>query len=91
MTLREYTLTDVRLTNGLTYWYKIEDVAFDGAMTMIPVMPPSQEPAKVQALPTEFGLSQNAPNPFNPVTEIRYPFPEASVVVLTVYNTVGRE
>ena len=91
---REYAFTDVRLTNGLTSWYKLEDVAFDGTRTMhgpISVMQQAEEAVKVKALPMEFGLSQNFPNSFNPVTEIRYQLPEASVVVLTVYDTLGQE
>ena len=91
---REYAFTDVRLTNGVTYWYKIEDVAFDGTRTIhgpISVTPQAEEAVEVQALPTEFGLSQNFPNPFNPATEIRYQVPEASHVVLAIYDVLGQE
>ncbi|MBK8550168.1 MAG: T9SS type A sorting domain-containing protein [Ignavibacteria bacterium] len=39
----------------------------------------------------EFNLFENQPNPFNPVTKIRYEIPEAGLVKLTVYDISGRE
>jgi len=41
-------------------------------------------------LPSRYGLSQNFPNPFNPVTTFRYAIPQKSNVTLTVYNITGR-
>ena len=35
-------------------------------------------------------LSQNVPNPFNPVTRIRYELSRTSVVTLSVYDVAGR-
>jgi hypothetical protein len=37
-----------------------------------------------------FALEQNAPNPFNPSTTIRFSTPVAAVVDLTIYDVTGR-
>lgn len=42
------------------------------------------------ALPTEFALSQNVPNPFNPTTDISFALPKDSRVSLSIYNVLGQ-
>jgi hypothetical protein len=39
----------------------------------------------------EFWLYQNYPNPYNPVTKIKYQIPELCFVTLKVYDILGRE
>ncbi|MCI0496622.1 T9SS type A sorting domain-containing protein [candidate division KSB1 bacterium] len=42
-------------------------------------------------IPTEFELSSNYPNPFNPTTTIQFGLPREAKVKLTVYNINGQE
>ena len=44
-----------------------------------------------QLRPERYALHPNAPNPFNPTTQIRFDLPVASLVRLTVYNVLGQE
>ena len=41
-------------------------------------------------IPEEFALHNNYPNPFNPITTIRYDLPQESDVTLTIYDITGR-
>jgi hypothetical protein len=43
------------------------------------------------AIPTEFKLLQNHPNPFNPETTIEYQLPQAAEITLSIYDIQGRE
>ena len=59
-------------------------------LTGVQPPPPPEDPVTVAAYP-EYRLEQNFPNPFNPVTEIRYSVKEAGHVRLSVYNVIGQE
>ncbi|MGD9488693.1 MAG: FlgD immunoglobulin-like domain containing protein [Calditrichaceae bacterium] len=43
----------------------------------------------INSVPAEFSLQGNYPNPFNPVTTIRFGLPEAANVKLVIYSVTG--
>lgn len=45
----------------------------------------------INIIPTEYSLSQNFPNPFNPVTKISFDLPHDGNVKLIIYDLLGRE
>ena len=54
------------------------------------VMPDPTDVAAGEAAPLKIVLGQNAPNPFNPTTTIRYSLDERGPVRLSVYGPTGR-
>ena len=44
-----------------------------------------------ELVPLSFKLYHNHPNPFNPITSLRYDLPEQAQVTLTLYDLIGRE
>jgi hypothetical protein len=51
----------------------------------------SVELTQNDGLPSEFMLSQNFPNPFNPTTSLQFALPKTEHVLVRVYDMLGRE
>jgi photosystem II stability/assembly factor-like uncharacterized protein len=58
---------------------------------VINLKPTSVEEEFIHEIPKEYTLLNNYPNPFNPITTIRYDIPERSAVLLKVYDVLGSE
>ena len=43
-----------------------------------------------ELLPNNFALYQNQPNPFNPITTLRYDLPQNEMINITIYDMKGR-
>ena len=87
-----YSLIDNDITSDIQY-YRLKQIDFDGSFEY------SQVVEVVIGMPTEYSLSQNFPNPFNPATKIKYSIPSVTLrqaqsdihVTLKVYDMLGNE
>jgi hypothetical protein len=74
-----------------TLWVRGQDAAGQwGNATSLDVVVNSPAAAEEIAIPTRFALYDCVPNPFNPITTIRFALPEPSMVRLNVYDIAGR-
>jgi hypothetical protein len=75
--------------DGWKYYYKITAVDHAGNESA-PASPGTVTGTEPPAMPKTFVLYQNVPNPFNPMTRIRFDLPEGAMVRLVVYNVNGQ-
>ena len=47
--------------------------------------------AEIGLLPTSYTMYPTYPNPFNPVTTLRYDLPEPGRVAIRIYNLLGQQ
>ena len=69
----------------------LKDIKIAGADGNIVRSLSRTESSDIKAIPVNFALQQNFPNPFNPSTEIRFDLPENDHVTLAVYNMMGQK
>lgn len=81
---KNYSFKDNSVSGG-TYSYRLKQIDLDGQFEYSDVVEVSVGGVK------KYNLAQNYPNPFNPTTEISFSIPKKGNVILTVYNSLGKE
>jgi hypothetical protein len=70
-----------------TYWYFLEDVAYDGQINRYDMISVQTDRMHVRA----YHLFQNYPNPFNSQTRISFSLQENGPVQIIIYTITGQE
>jgi hypothetical protein len=82
---------DVANPTVAAYWGSINPLSYD-AWNYDTNEPSDEVSVDLDAgLPDEFKLLGNFPNPFNPVTKLRFDIDDRSNVIVTIYNILGNE
>ncbi|MBM4403647.1 MAG: DUF2341 domain-containing protein [Candidatus Cloacimonetes bacterium] len=89
-----YTYTDSEIPEEGTYYYWLQNVDFDGVWNihgpvMVNVFQNTDDP-NAPEIPITTSLNTIYPNPFNPVTYIKYSITEDLPVRLDIYNSKGQ-
>lgn len=80
-----YKYSDKNLETG-KYLYRLNQVDYNGNVQVYLL---NQE--VIVGVPNKFAMSQNFPNPFNPVTKFNYELPQDLNVTMKVYDMTGKE
>ena len=82
-TINNYSYEDV-LDEAGSYFYRLKQIDFNGHYSF------SDQVTVEYRLPKSFIVSHNYPNPFNPVTTIKFDIPNDGLVQLDVFDILGR-
>ncbi|NUO81165.1 T9SS type A sorting domain-containing protein [candidate division KSB1 bacterium] len=93
VTALEYRDEQIDKNTNYVYAVKAKDYADNASVfsNEIPVTTTSVAGRPSDAIPTDYALGNNYPNPFNPTTMITYQLPKAGEVKLTIINSLGQK
>ena len=77
---KSFDRNDTPISIGYTIYGNDENIISQGMKSM-----------QIRAIPDEYSLHHNYPNPFNPSTTIMYDLPETGFTRLLIYDLLGRE
>ncbi len=81
----QYSYSDTTTVPGRTYYYKLVDMSVSGWSG-------EHGPVSLEtAFPKTFQVHQNFPNPFNPVTRIRFDLPKVMQTRIEIFNVMGQQ
>jgi len=84
-TTHSYTFVDKNVELGKKYFYKLADIDYNGSVVL-------HGPVQSEVLaPTEYSISNNYPNPFNPETKMKIAIKDKGVVSLVIHNVLGQK
>ncbi|HRI46487.1 MAG TPA: FlgD immunoglobulin-like domain containing protein [Ignavibacteriaceae bacterium] len=83
------------LTSNTTYFWRVRSVNNEGNYSAYSntgiFVPSGTTSADNINLPISFEVAQNYPNPFNPSTTINFALPTKELVIVKVYDVLGKE
>jgi hypothetical protein len=87
------TYNDTEYELNVTYYYRLAAADYTGNLSgyteTVETMILSIDADGL--IPDVYALHQNHPNPFNPITTLRYDLPENGHVNITIYDMLGRQ
>ncbi|MCI0450328.1 MAG: YCF48-related protein [Chlorobi bacterium] len=95
LTPSQYTVLAGRLAGGVTYYWRVRAFNTGGSGPWSVTWRFTTFPIGIKILsseiPKEFKLYNNYPNPFNPVTFIKFDIPKNSFIKIEIYDILGRK
>jgi hypothetical protein len=82
--ISNYNFVDNSVLHGVVY-YRLKQIDYNGSINFSNIVEVNLN------IPDEFVLEQNYPNPFNPSTTISYNLKNDGIVLLKVYDVLGKE
>ncbi len=84
-----FQFLDASVSEG-QWFYTLEEVSLDGTLKLHGPIATAAASTAQNALPQQFELLPNTPNPFNPETTLAFTLCEATDATLAVYDMSGR-